>query len=229
MIGNRGDFFVVDDLCGLIADCPEKLTFMNDCEIHAVACYPRAIEALFAFAGIKPKSLTVHNLRKFSPAEILDKLPETETKAELPEQAQNPGKWIPWYPVLEKSRCTECGQCMDFCPFDVYDRDPETGIRPARPHNCKNECPACARICPELAIIFPKHPQSPVNGDEIRESDKASRAIPEELNKKLQEQGIHAVLEKRKQSLSEKRLNREQASRIALEERTKCKEKEKNS
>ena len=30
-------------------------------------------------------------------------------------------------------------------------------------------CPACARVCPYGAIIFPKYGESPINGDEISE------------------------------------------------------------
>ena len=32
------------------------------------------------------------------------------------------------------------------------------------PRNCKNNCPACARVCPQKAIIFPKYEKSPING-----------------------------------------------------------------
>lgn len=61
-----------------------------------------------------------------------------------------------WYPVVDTRRCTACGQCVSFCLFEVYERDAdENRIRVARPDNCKAGCPACSRICPEGAILFP--------------------------------------------------------------------------
>jgi ferredoxin len=45
----------------------------------------------------------------------------------------------------------------------VYDI--EAGeITVKQPQNCKNNCPACARICPAKAVIFPKYEKSPING-----------------------------------------------------------------
>ena len=40
----------------------------------------------------------------------------------------------------------------------------------ASPDNCKPGCPACARICPKSAIIFPKYEHSPIDGDEVSDS-----------------------------------------------------------
>ena len=60
-----------------------------------------------------------------------------------------------WYPVPDRSRCTGCGHCVQFCIFGVWATD-EDGLAVAvAPDNCKDGCPACARICPRGAIIFP--------------------------------------------------------------------------
>lgn len=66
-----------------------------------------------------------------------------------------------WYPVVDRSRCTRCGHCLQFCLFSVYEAGEDGGPVVANPDNCKAGCPACARICPGSAIIFPLYTQDP--------------------------------------------------------------------
>jgi hypothetical protein len=61
-----------------------------------------------------------------------------------------------WYPLIDGSRCTGCRKCVDFCLFGVY-AITEGQVVVSHPDNCKNGCPACARTCPERAIIFPHY------------------------------------------------------------------------
>jgi NAD-dependent dihydropyrimidine dehydrogenase PreA subunit len=62
-----------------------------------------------------------------------------------------------WYPVIDFSRCTNCLECLDFCLFGVYGVDRVDTILVEQPDNCRKGCPACSRVCPENAIIFPRH------------------------------------------------------------------------
>ncbi|MBU0609466.1 MAG: ferredoxin family protein [Armatimonadetes bacterium] len=66
-----------------------------------------------------------------------------------------------WYPVLDHERCVSCGHCHDFCIFGVYERAEGEGVRVCLPDNCKPGCPACARVCPEGAIMFPLYDRDP--------------------------------------------------------------------
>lgn len=59
-----------------------------------------------------------------------------------------------WYPIMDKSRCTNCGHCLQFCLFGVYSLE-EGKVVAKNPDACKSGCPACSRICPSGAIIFP--------------------------------------------------------------------------
>ncbi|MEW4489985.1 ferredoxin family protein [Thalassoglobus sp. JC818] len=69
-----------------------------------------------------------------------------------------------WYPVIDYSRCTNCMECIDFCLFGVYGVDTLDRILVEAQDNCKKGCPACSRVCPENAIIFPQHKTPAIAG-----------------------------------------------------------------
>lgn len=60
-----------------------------------------------------------------------------------------------WYPVIDPDLCTQCYECVNFCLFGVFDLDAASRIFVAQPEACRPGCPACARVCPEGAIVFP--------------------------------------------------------------------------
>ena len=72
-----------------------------------------------------------------------------------------------WYPVIDFSRCTNCMECVDFCLFGVYGVDGVENILVEQPDNCRKGCPACSRVCPENAIIFPQHKAPAIAGAQI--------------------------------------------------------------
>lgn len=69
-----------------------------------------------------------------------------------------------WYPVIDFSRCTNCMECIDFCLFGVYGVDGQETILVEQPDNCRKGCPACSRVCPENAIVFPQHKTPAIAG-----------------------------------------------------------------
>ena len=69
-----------------------------------------------------------------------------------------------WYPVIDFSRCTNCLECIDFCLFGVYGIDGQDTILVEQPDHCRLGCPACSRVCPENAIIFPQHKAPTIAG-----------------------------------------------------------------
>ncbi|MGD9496283.1 MAG: ferredoxin family protein [Armatimonadota bacterium] len=69
-----------------------------------------------------------------------------------------------WYPVIDRSRCIGCGHCVGFCLFGVYQTDESGQAVVIRPDNCKPGCPACSRICPGGAIIFPLSDEPAIAG-----------------------------------------------------------------
>ncbi len=71
-----------------------------------------------------------------------------------------------WYPVIDYSRCTNCLECLDFCLFGVYGVDSLERIVTENQDQCKKGCPACSRVCPQQAIIFPEYKSPAIAGAE---------------------------------------------------------------
>lgn len=137
-----------------------------------VACYPRAVRALFDTVGMQPRQ--VIDIRNNDTQHVLEELGESPTwssetaqgeeefRRQIESFATETGRDA-WYPVLDKERCCDCGKCHDFCLFGVYTIE-GAKVKVREPQSCKNNCPACARMCPTKAIIFPKYEKSPING-----------------------------------------------------------------
>ncbi len=147
---------IIADLCQAAEKAPETVTGKI-----VAACLPRAVQSLCYKAGHTPQQTI--DLRTRPLSEALQSL-RIERGGD-PDSISLPryeSEWVPWFPVIDRDRCTNCGKCVEFCMFGVYRFD--SLVEVALPENCKTDCPACARICPETAIIFPKHIKSPING-----------------------------------------------------------------
>jgi Pyruvate/2-oxoacid:ferredoxin oxidoreductase delta subunit len=134
--------------------------------------------------------------------------------------ARRPGGWKPWFPAIDYGRCTNCMQCLTFCLFDVYGVSVDKQIRVQNPSNCKTDCPACSRVCPEVAIVFPKYKVAPINGDEVRPEDVHREKMKVDISALLGGD-IYAALRARSAGAKE-RFARERDDKRALEERRKC-------
>jgi len=190
LLGSTRRVVVVPDLCGLAAGSEPLLHELagTGARLDVVACRERAVRALFAAAGVTGTAscVVVHDLVDQGADAVLDALPDVERArtpaydAALPDA--EPG-WVPWFPVIDRERCADCGQCASFCLFEVFSRGAHGHVTVAQPQNCKLNCPACARICPELAIIFPKHAQPPIDGAAVEDESGARRraALQREL------------------------------------------------
>ncbi len=69
-----------------------------------------------------------------------------------------------WYPVVDMTRCVNCKECLNFCLFGVYGTDTEGVLFVEMPDACRPGCPACARVCPQKAIIFPMCEEEEIAG-----------------------------------------------------------------
>ena len=232
-------FEAVADLCGLAARRDPGLERLARAgRLHVIACYPRAVRWLFAYAGapLAPGAV-IHNMLKEAAEDIITHLAPRESTAHLapreytahlapreytahlapreytggkpqpahePSQAAPPtfpetppGGWIAWYPVIDYDRCEGCKQCLEFCLFGVYALTDDGKVRVAAPDACKLNCPACARVCPASAIVFPKFREGgPIAGDEGVLTEPAEEGIRADL-KRLAKGDVMDVLRRR--------------------------------
>jgi Pyruvate/2-oxoacid:ferredoxin oxidoreductase delta subunit len=128
--------------------------------------------------------------------------------------------WKPWFPVIDYSRCTNCMQCLSFCLFDVYGVSAEKKIQVQNQSNCKTECPACSRVCPEVAIMFPKYRHGPINGEEIKADDVRREAMKVDISALLGGD-IYSMLRDRSEK-AKSRFSKERDDERALKERQNC-------
>ena len=130
------------------------------------------------------------------------------------------GEWKPWFPVIDYDRCTNCMQCLSFCLFDVYGVDDEQEIQVQNNDNCKTNCPACSRVCPEAAIMFPKYKSGPINGDVVSDGDLNREKMKIDISALLGGD-VYQMLRDRSMR-AQSRFSKERDSGKALGERTKC-------
>lgn len=208
-------FQAVDDLCLLSAEGDGRLAQWAESGARVVACAPRAVRSLLSAAGAELPASRVLDARRMCPCGLLREL-GVEVDAAPPAEPlppDAPADWMPWFPVIDPERCTHCNQCLSFCLFGVYALDADGRVAVAQPRNCKTHCPACARVCPQGAILFPKHPTGPING-EPADGDGGPTKV--DLAEVLTED-VYAVLRARGQQLADP-----QALQQALAERARC-------
>jgi NAD-dependent dihydropyrimidine dehydrogenase PreA subunit len=150
----------------------------------------------------------------------LDGAPATVNARREAQGIAAPGAWTPWFPVIDFQRCTNCMQCLSFCLFDVYGVDAEGQIEVRNESKCKTNCPACSRVCPDIAILFPKYAKGPINGDVVRDGDVEKESMKVDISALLGGD-IYAALRDRSQA-AKKRFSTERDESRALLERKRC-------
>jgi NAD-dependent dihydropyrimidine dehydrogenase PreA subunit len=198
-------FEVVPDLCELAAEKGSSASPLGGRSPGAiVACYPRAVKALLNFAGLRQttESCRCLDLRENSPQEILEALAVPVVQAQAPHRVPQPERgasaWIPWFPVIDYDRCVHCQQCLGFCLFGVYGLDETGQVQVVDPRACKTNCPACARICPHVAIIFPKYAPGVIAGAEVRDAELEQNRAQADRRKLLGSRAYQTLAERRR-------------------------------
>ena len=201
---------MVGDLCRMVEQNEESLANVVGAAI--VACHSRAVRALLASRGLEAGEII--DIRSLDIAEALAKeglspASEEELAPFLEEARSEFKRFAPevghdaWFPAIDRERCVDCGRCLEFCLFGVYSREGRHVVV-SDPGQCKNNCPACARVCPERAVVFPKYTKSPINGglddEEGLSALDPSALYAEALRTRLQQRRASVALLKEKKS-----------------------------
>ncbi len=230
---STAEVIYLSDLCGLSVTEKEKTRqlLMDVEELLIIACYPRTVHLLLKDIGIEPSTIPtkilnfkeLNNETIFNEVQLINKSSDHLSSSETLSANTD---WVSWFPIIDEARCTGCGQCANFCLFGVYEHTDEK-VKVIYPQGCKNNCPACARICPHTAIIFPKYLQGgAISGsdviDEVAEQQRQMQDMASILGS-----DIYSALEQRK--IKRQSIIRNEEMKKAIAEREKAlKENEKN-
>lgn len=138
---------------------------------------PRAGEWLLRKHGVGQAGLAVHDLAAFTDAASAWAAAGLEDSADGSVRELTGPTSERWYPLMDRDRCIQCRHCLQFCLFGVYG-EPGGEVQVVEPDACKDGCPACARVCPRGAIIFPLYDEDDaISGatDRYPEPDAAAR------------------------------------------------------
>jgi NAD-dependent dihydropyrimidine dehydrogenase PreA subunit len=124
---------------------------------HQIECDESQFLNLNSFSDIESAFEAIMNIVKSGPTANIDGKQGRGGKKSLPCNTKELTEVISprWYPVIDGSRCINCQHCLQFCLFGVYELDANGKVQVLNPDQCKPGCPACARICPQSAIMFP--------------------------------------------------------------------------
>jgi Pyruvate/2-oxoacid:ferredoxin oxidoreductase delta subunit len=176
------------------------------------------------FAGRTPEAegVTAGTTVRFQDITGLDaaRIADAAEAVQAETGAARHGEWKPWFPVIDYDRCTNCMQCLSFCLFGVYGVDEQNKIQAQNHDNCKTNCPACSRVCPEAAIMFPKYKAGPINGDEVQASDLGKEKMKIDISSLLGGD-VYSQLRQRSDA-AKARFSKERDDKKALAERQKC-------
>ncbi|WP_282014058.1 ATP-binding protein [Marinifilum flexuosum] len=209
-------FTYIEDMCGTILKNPDDLESLYTAEDAVVfGCQARAMQHLVDNTGRRNEELATEYLHIDDEKEEL--ISSLESGTGEPLKIKYSDEWKPWYPVIDYERCNGCRKCLNFCLFSVYSVEDDGTVVVSASANCKDMCPACARVCPQNAIIFPKHAESPIDGGDGDGSENKKTDILEQI----QNDDVYSVLSARRKNFQVSLLKKDQLQ-MAEEERRAC-------
>ena len=200
----------------------EGFTVMRTNERFAAA--PDGRSALFVLGRFQDSAATTFAGAEACVEDIDNQTPESVVSVVRSKREElgafHHGAWKPWFPVIDYERCTNCMQCLSFCLFGVYGVDGDNRLQVQNNDSCKTNCPACSRVCPEAAIMFPKYRSGPINGDRVNPADLNREKMKIDISSLLGGD-VYQMLRDRSEK-AKSRFSKERNPDKALNERKKC-------
>ena len=130
--------------------------------LPAIAVFDRRPDVLPPDLAARASSLV--DAGNASPVEVADQV----DRAARPNGHARPA-WKPWFPVIDSGSLHQLHAVPELLPVRRLRRHfRRARLRSSIRANCKTDCPACSRVCPEVAIVFPKYRSGP---DQRRRSE----------------------------------------------------------
>ena len=87
-------------------------------------------------------------------------------------------KKFPWFPTIDHDLCRADLQCLNFCPYDVFEWDPKTG-RPVVAHllRCLPGCEICLDGCETGALSLPTKREFHLHLEKLRRVEHRSSRL----------------------------------------------------
>ncbi|MFW5714468.1 MAG: 4Fe-4S dicluster domain-containing protein [Brevefilum sp.] len=68
----------------------------------------------------------------------------------------HPREQIPWFPTVSAELCDGCGNCLEVCPKDVFEKTDDGKVAVMEPFLCIVGCCFCKSACDPEAILMPQ-------------------------------------------------------------------------
>jgi formate hydrogenlyase subunit 6/NADH:ubiquinone oxidoreductase subunit I len=77
---------------------------------------------------------------------------------------------IPWDPIIDQTKCTVCGKCIEFCHMQAFKTETINGKKQTtvNPNRCVVFCFGCEDVCPAGAISHPDEEQTQRTIDKLK-------------------------------------------------------------
>ncbi|MFO7946554.1 MAG: hypothetical protein R6V19_07060 [Armatimonadota bacterium] len=142
------------------SDIWEKLRAIQTPVIVCTSLYPRQAQWVLHSHGIDGENIATLRIPSDGAVDDLFETVIAEAgRAEPDEPGTDPVDLAGsvaerWYPVIDRSRCVDCGHCYQFCIFGVYERKDDGTVVPVAPDRCAHT--------PDIrACSYPERPGSP--------------------------------------------------------------------
>lgn len=81
---------------------------------------------------------------------------------------------IPWDPIIDSSKCTACGKCVEFCHMQAFKTENVKAKKKTivNPNRCVVFCRGCEDICPAGAITHPDEEETQKVIDKLKQAQR---------------------------------------------------------